>query len=126
MWQVLRDVDLAVQPGQLHILLGPNGCGKSTLLRVLGGLLQSSAGELAKHLSSPCYECLELVRIAELLDWWTKHLISQTRWTDTSCCVACLSFNSELHMHLNTEATDTCQCRLCKDSGPGGLCAPEP
>ena len=45
--QVLRDVNLAVQPGQLHILLGPNGCGKSTLLRVLGGLLRASAGAAA-------------------------------------------------------------------------------
>ncbi|KAF6254440.1 P-loop containing nucleoside triphosphate hydrolase protein [Scenedesmus sp. NREL 46B-D3] len=42
--RILRAVDLQVQRGSLHMLLGPNGCGKSTLLRVLGGLLCPDAG----------------------------------------------------------------------------------
>jgi ABC-type transport system involved in cytochrome bd biosynthesis fused ATPase/permease subunit len=44
--QVLRGVDLQVQRGSLHMLLGPNGCGKSTLLRVLGGLLPLDGGSV--------------------------------------------------------------------------------
>ena len=43
---VLKGVDLAVQRGTLHMLLGPNGCGKSTLLRVLGGLLPLDEGRV--------------------------------------------------------------------------------
>lgn len=43
---ILRSVDLQVQRGSLHMLLGPNGCGKSTLLRVLGGLLYPDAGNV--------------------------------------------------------------------------------
>lgn len=43
---ILRSVDLQVQRGSLHMLLGPNGCGKSTLLRVLGGLLYPDSGSV--------------------------------------------------------------------------------
>ena len=42
--KVLRGVDLAVQPGSLHLILGPNGAGKTTLLRILAGLTRPSAG----------------------------------------------------------------------------------
>lgn len=34
---VVRDVSLALAPGQVTALLGPNGCGKSTLLRGITG-----------------------------------------------------------------------------------------
>lgn len=45
--QALRGATLAVPPGHLHILLGPNGCGKSTLLRALGGLQPLTRGVAA-------------------------------------------------------------------------------
>lgn len=43
---VLRDVTLAMEPGMVLALVGPNGCGKSTLLRAAGGLLPVSAGQV--------------------------------------------------------------------------------
>ncbi len=39
-------IDLVVEPGQIHCLLGENGAGKSTLMNVLYGLLQPDAGEI--------------------------------------------------------------------------------
>lgn len=44
--EVVRDVSLAVEPGQVLGLLGPNGSGKSTLLRVLAGVLPAARGEV--------------------------------------------------------------------------------
>jgi sulfonate transport system ATP-binding protein len=35
---VLRDVDLAIEPGQFIVIIGRSGSGKSTLLRLLAGL----------------------------------------------------------------------------------------
>jgi branched-chain amino acid transport system ATP-binding protein len=42
--QVLHDVSLAVPPGTVVALLGPNGVGKSTLLRSASGLLKPWRG----------------------------------------------------------------------------------
>jgi len=43
---VLEGVTLAVKPGRVLALLGPNGCGKSTLLRTMAGLLPPLGGEV--------------------------------------------------------------------------------
>ena len=44
--QVLRDISFGVHDGEIVALLGPNGCGKTTLLRVIGKLLEPTAGSV--------------------------------------------------------------------------------
>ncbi len=41
---VVKDVDFAVQPGEVVGYLGPNGSGKTTTLRMLAGLIEPSSG----------------------------------------------------------------------------------
>ncbi|WP_431280853.1 ABC transporter ATP-binding protein [Humitalea sp. 24SJ18S-53] len=41
---VLRDMSLAVKPGEFFGLIGPSGCGKSTTLGVIAGFLDADGG----------------------------------------------------------------------------------
>jgi branched-chain amino acid transport system ATP-binding protein len=42
--QVLADIDLAVDAGEIVALIGPNGAGKTTLLRALSGMVDVRSG----------------------------------------------------------------------------------
>jgi iron(III) transport system ATP-binding protein len=44
--QVLKDIDLSIQPGELFAFLGPSGCGKTTLLRLIAGFAQAQTGQV--------------------------------------------------------------------------------
>jgi ABC-type sugar transport system ATPase subunit len=56
--QALVGVDLAVEAGTVHAVVGENGAGKSTLMKILAGAVQPDSGEVhiggtAARLSSP-------------------------------------------------------------------------
>jgi branched-chain amino acid transport system ATP-binding protein len=45
-FEVLHDVDLTIEPGQIVTLIGANGAGKTTLLKTVSGLIRPTAGTI--------------------------------------------------------------------------------
>ncbi|MCA0920649.1 ABC transporter ATP-binding protein [Pseudooceanicola nanhaiensis] len=43
---VIKGIDLEIEPGEFVVFVGPSGCGKSTLLRMIGGLEETSRGQI--------------------------------------------------------------------------------
>ncbi len=72
--QVLREISLAAEPGEVMVLVGPSGCGKSTLLGIMGGMLAPSDGivRCAGQIAADCLNPLTYVfQDFALLPWRT-------------------------------------------------------
>ena len=42
----LREINLKLEAGRFHALLGENGAGKSTLIKILAGIHRPTSGEI--------------------------------------------------------------------------------
>ncbi len=51
--EALGPIDLTIESGEIVTVLGPSGSGKTTLLRVVGGLVEPTAGRVSVDGSSP-------------------------------------------------------------------------
>jgi NitT/TauT family transport system ATP-binding protein len=72
----LQSIDLDVRPGEFVSLIGPSGCGKSTLLRIIGDLVEPTAGEVVVNGKSARQARLDrdygiVFQDAVLYDWRT-------------------------------------------------------
>src|SRR5438876_4320899 len=72
----LQDIDLEIEPGEFVSLIGPSGCGKSTLLRIVGDLIQPTAGAVTvngkpAHLARLDGDYGIVFQQSELFDWRT-------------------------------------------------------
>jgi multiple sugar transport system ATP-binding protein len=43
---VIKGIDLTIDPGEFCVFVGPSGCGKSTLLRLISGLEETTSGTI--------------------------------------------------------------------------------
>ena len=75
---VIRDIDLAVEAGELVAVLGANGAGKSTLMRALSGLNRPVEGAV--------------LFLGESIESYTASRIARRGWF--SCRRAARSFPS--------------------------------
>lgn len=70
--QVLKDVDLGIQPNEFTCIVGPSGCGKSTLLNMLVGLTLPESGQVVcsgKVVTSINTEVGYVTQDSNLLPW---------------------------------------------------------
>lgn len=44
--EILKDVSLEIQKGEIHVLLGENGSGKTTLIKILAGVYKQERGSI--------------------------------------------------------------------------------
>lgn len=44
--EVLNGIDLHLEPGMVHVVMGPNGSGKTTLIKCLLGLVRPDSGDI--------------------------------------------------------------------------------
>ena len=69
---VLKDITLEINSGQIVCIIGPSGCGKSTLLRFIGGLEQPDEGAILQRGAPPADSLNPLTYIFQdfaLLPW---------------------------------------------------------
>ena len=48
--EVLKGIDIEIQPGEVVAIVGPSGCGKSTFLRCLNLLEKPTGGQILYHM----------------------------------------------------------------------------
>src|SRR5882724_7033898 len=46
---VLHDLNLEVNPGEVVVLVGPSGCGKTTILNLLSGYIKPVSGAVTRE-----------------------------------------------------------------------------
>lgn len=73
------NASLAVQPGSVTALIGPNGCGKTTLMLMLAGLLKPDAGTIRVGGVSP----LEHPKAARTAVGWMPDVLGT--WESLTC-----------------------------------------
>lgn len=70
--RALSRLDLEIESGTVHAVVGPNGCGKSTLLRIVAGLERPATGQV-EFVGPQRHEKQTALVFQDprLLPWWT-------------------------------------------------------
>src|SRR4051795_6604627 len=72
--EVLKDINLRIEPGEYVSIIGHSGCGKSTLLNIVAGLLRASLGGVlleGREVNAPGPDRAVVFQNHSLLPWLT-------------------------------------------------------
>lgn len=70
----LSDVNINIEDNKFITLLGPSGCGKTTLMRIIGGLVDPTAGQVTidgHAVKGPSEDCAVVFQNFALMPWAT-------------------------------------------------------
>jgi len=70
--EILRDINLEIQPGEFITIVGHSGCGKSTLLKIICGLVSYEEGVVERNghaVVGPGPKCGMVFQDHRLLPW---------------------------------------------------------
>ena len=74
--EVLREINLDIQQGEVISIIGHSGCGKSTLLNLIAGLTEVTTGAVileGQHVTGPGPERAVVFQNHSLLPWLTVY-----------------------------------------------------
>jgi NitT/TauT family transport system ATP-binding protein len=73
---VIEDLSVAIEPGQLTVIVGPSGCGKSTLVNLIAGFDFPDSGEIlldGKRVTGPARDRMVVFQETALMPWQTTY-----------------------------------------------------
>ena len=77
---MLRDFNMELEVGQIHVITGKSGSGKSTLFRAIGGALRPEAGRILYY-GKEMYE--DELKIRKRMSVFI--LLQQRAWNTRDC-----------------------------------------
>ncbi len=73
---VIVDLSLTINPGELTVVVGPSGCGKSTLVNLVAGFDMPDSGEIlidGKKITGPGHDRMVVFQETALMPWLTAY-----------------------------------------------------
>ena len=74
--QVLENLELMVNPGEMTVIVGPSGCGKSTLVNLIAGFETPDEGSILlddKQITGPAKDRMVVFQETALIPWQTTY-----------------------------------------------------
>ena len=74
--EVIENLSLDINPGELTAVVGPSGCGKSSLVNLIAGFERPDSGEIlldGKRITGPGKDRMVVFQESALIPWQTAY-----------------------------------------------------